>query len=56
MIRAITASLCILLLPLFTVWAADDVTVTLRLDRTEASLSDTLRMEIHVSGSRKSDQ
>ena len=56
MIRAITASLCILLLPMFTVWAADDVTVTLRLDRTEASLSDTLRMEIHVSGSRKSDQ
>jgi hypothetical protein len=56
MIKAITVSLCILLLPMFTVWAADDVTVTLRLDRTEASLSDTLRMEIRVSGSRKSDQ
>jgi hypothetical protein len=56
MIKAITASLCILLLPLFTVLAADDVTVSLRLDRTEASLSDTLRMEIRVSGSRKSDQ
>jgi len=56
MIKAITASLCILLLPLFTVLAADDVTVTLRLDRTEASLSDTIRMEIRVSGSRKSDQ
>ena len=56
MIKAITACLCILFLPMFTVLAADDVTVTLRLDRTEASLSDTLRMEIRVSGSRKSDQ
>jgi len=55
MIKTVTSVLCILLLPIFTVWAADDVTVTLRLDRTEASLSDTLRMEIRVSGSRKSD-
>ncbi|RLC02756.1 MAG: hypothetical protein DRH90_13050 [Deltaproteobacteria bacterium] len=55
MIKAIAGILCILLLPMFTVWAADDVTVTLRLDRVEATLSDTLRMEIHVSGSRKSD-
>jgi len=56
MIKAIAVSLCLLLLPIFTVWAADDVTVTLRLDRTEASLSDTIRMGIHVSGSRKSDR
>ena len=55
MIKAIAGILCILLLPMFTVWAADDVTVTLRLDRVEATLSDTLRMEIRVSGSRKSD-
>ncbi len=47
--------LCFLLLPLFTVWAADDVTVTLGLDRVEATLADTVRMEIRVSGSRKSD-
>ncbi|MDX2448102.1 MAG: BatD family protein [Desulfobacterales bacterium] len=55
MIKAVTAVLCILLFPIFTVWAADDVTITLRLDRVEASLADTLRMEIRVSGSRKSD-
>jgi len=55
MIKTVTGVLCILLLPIFTVWAADDVTVTLRLDRVEASLSDTLRMEIRVSGSRKTD-
>ena len=55
MIKAIAGILCILLLPMFTVWAADDVTVTLRLDRVEATLSDTVRMEIRVSGSRKSD-
>jgi len=53
--KAVTGVLCILLLPIFTVWAADDVTVTLRLDRVEASLTDTLRMAVHVSGSRKSD-
>ena len=55
MIKAIAGILCILLLPTFTIWAADDVTVTLRLDRVEATLSDTVRMEIRVSGSRKSD-
>jgi hypothetical protein len=55
MIKAFAGILCILFLPVFTVWAADDVTVTLRLDRVEATLSDTVRMEIRVSGSRKSD-
>ncbi len=55
MSKAIPVILCFLLLPLFTAWAADDVTVTLRLDRVETSLSDTVRMEIRVSGSRKSD-
>lgn len=54
-IPCIPCILCFLLLPLFTVWAADDVTVTLRLDRVEATLSDTIGMEIRVSGSRKSD-
>ena len=55
MSKTIPVILCFLLLPLFTVWAADDVTVALRLDRVEASLSDTVRLEIRVSGSRKSD-
>lgn len=55
MIKTIAGILCLLLFPLATVWAMDDVTVSLRLDRTEATLSDTLRMEIRVSGSRKSD-
>jgi hypothetical protein len=55
MIKIIAGILCILLLPLFTVWAADAVTITLGLDRVEATLSDTVRMEIRVSGSRKSD-
>mgnify|MGYP001813300583 CR=1 FL=1 len=36
-------------------WAVDDVSVTLRLDRTEATLSDTVKMEIHISGTRSSD-
>lgn len=55
MIKTIAGILCFLLFPLATVWAVDDVTVSLRLDRTEATLSDTLRMEIRVSGIRKSD-
>ncbi len=55
MTKVFTGVLCILLLPMFSAWAADDVTVTLWLDRTEATLSDTVRMEIRVSGSRKGD-
>lgn len=35
--------------------AAAEVGVTLRLDRTEATLADTVRMEVRVSGSRSSD-
>jgi BatD DUF11 like domain len=55
MIKTISGILCILLCPLVTVWAADDVTVSLHLDRSEATLADTVRMEIRVSGTRKSD-
>ena len=55
MIKVIASILWILLMPASLIWAADDVTVTLRLDRTEATLSDSVRMEINVSGSRKSD-
>ena len=55
MTKVFTGVMCILLLPMFSAWAADEVTVTLWLDRTEATLSDTVRMEIRVSGSRKSD-
>lgn len=39
----------------FSSWAAAEVDVALRLDRVEASIVDTVRMEVSVSGSRSSD-
>ncbi len=36
-------------------WASADVGITLQLDRLEATLVDSVRMEVHVSGSRSSD-
>ena len=40
---------------LFSSWVAAKVGVTLSLDRVEATLEDSIRMEINVSGSRSSD-
>lgn len=54
--RKITAVIAFFLWSLLnTAWAAADISVSLRLDRVEATLVDTVRMEIHVSGTRSSD-
>jgi len=52
--------LMLLMLPVFAVFAqpclaGKDVTVTLRLDRTEATLDDSISMVVNVSGTRKTD-
>jgi hypothetical protein len=53
--KAIAMTIWMLLWPLPPAWTADDVSVTLRLDRNKATLSDTVQMEIRVSGTRSSD-
>ena len=54
--KQITAGLAfILLLTWYATLSAADVEVTLRVDRGEATLVDTIRMEVGVSGSRNSD-
>lgn len=45
----------VLLSSLFSSWASAEVSVTLRLDRVEATLVDTVKMEVNISGSRNSD-
>ncbi len=40
---------------LFSSWVAAEVGVTLNLDRVEATLEDSVRMEVNISGSRSSD-
>lgn len=45
----------ILLLILIPMWSMAAVSVTLKLDRSEATLADTIRMVVTISGTRKSD-
>ena len=54
--KQIAAGIAFILLSIwYPTLSAADVEVTLRVDREEATLVDTIRMEVGVSGSRNSD-
>lgn len=53
--KVVAGIVFILLSLLFSSWVGAEVSVTLSLDRVEATLEDSVRMEVSVSGSRDSD-